>query len=206
MQDLKSRTSRRRFLTLALAGVGAGTFTGHAKRVEAGMSATQPGARIGDKVAAADLTMMVTALRAIGTPVCLQVADRLQAQGNTVTEFDLHLRSANLDVASADRLARGIDQTTRIGGAKLRSFSASYNPELSDAGVMRLCDAFPGSLTELGLVGCELGDVSGSVLLDWASQAPSLRMICIEDNDFSDRVRSGFRDLSGRKRGLFVVV
>ncbi|MEJ8474585.1 hypothetical protein [Roseibium algae] len=71
---------------------------------------------------------------------------------------------------------------------------------------MALAEAFPTTLVELGLVDCSIGDVGGLALLAWARTAVDARMICVEGNDFSADVKSGFADL-GRERGslLFVV-
>lgn len=191
-------------MTLALAGAGA--LAVGPDRADAKMAAPHSRTNIGGQVSTSDLTSMAHALRTIGTPVCLRAADRLGSQNGSVTEFDLHLRNAGLDAGAAELLARGMDQTTRGAGPELRSFSASYNPGLSDAGAIRLCRALPGSVTELGLVGCDLGDTSGLEVLDWASRAPSLRMICVEGNGFSVQIRSRLRDLSASNPNLFVVV
>jgi hypothetical protein len=86
------------------------------------------------------------------------------------------------------------------------SFSASYNPDLKDAGAIVLSGAFPKSMTELGLVGCSIGDAGGNALLEWAQLAPDLRMICVEGNDFSSGLKSDFRELGQRHGSLMVVV
>lgn len=102
-------------------------------------------------------------------------------------------------------MAQAIEQDARVG-ARLESFSISYNSHVSDAGVARLVAAFPPSLTQVGLVGCGLGDVAGQALLTWVRTAPALRMLCVEDNGFSSAVRAGLQSLGQGRSVLMVVV
>jgi hypothetical protein len=76
----------------------------------------------------------------------------------------LHLRNARLTAQDAISLADAIGQMEH--GPVLRLFSASYNPNLTDAGVVALAGAFPTTMTELGLVGCGIGDAGGHAILD----------------------------------------
>ena len=91
-------------------------------------------------------------------------------------------------------------------GLFLRSFSASYNPDLGDVGAAALAEAFPDTMVELGLVGCSIGDAGGSAILEWAREAPQLRMICGEGNMFSAEVRSQFQSLTSLRPKILVVV
>lgn len=91
-------------------------------------------------------------------------------------------------------------------GLFLRSFSASYNPGLGDTGVAALAEAFPETMTELGLVGCSIGDAGGRAILEWARTAPELQMICIEGNRFSADMKSRFQDFASPGRQILVVV
>ena len=151
------------------------------------------------------MDVLIAALQSIGGPVCLDAAHRLGTVGATNASFNLHLRSAELNADDARILATAMQALPGSPGHGLRSFSASYNPDLKDAGSMALAEAFPTTMTELGLVGCYIEDVGGRALLNWAQQAPSLRMICVEGNRFSSGLRSDFASL-GRQRSLMVVV
>ena len=90
-------------------------------------------------------------------------------------------------------------------GPHLRSFSASYNSDLTDAGVAALARISPNTMTELGFVGCGIGDTGGLALLDWARRASQPRMICIEQNDFSAELRHEFAKLRDYHAGLIVI-
>ena len=91
-------------------------------------------------------------------------------------------------------------------GLFLRSFSASFNPDLGDTGAATLAEVFPETMTELGLVGCSIGDAGGRAILEWARIAPKLRMICVEENRFSVDIRSQFQNLAPQGRQVLVVV
>ncbi len=151
-------------------------------------------------------TALVKALRLIGTPVCTDAADRLVTHSPTVASFDLHLRRASLDEADARILADAMRKEGTGNEPFLRSFSASYNPGLGDAGAVILARAFAETMTELGLVGCSISDVGGRSILRWAKAAPDLRMICVEGNSFSEDIRSQFHELKRHGRRVLVVV
>ena len=88
----------------------------------------------------------------------------------------------------------------------LRSFSMSYNPGLTDAGVVLLAQAFPATLTELGLVDCAIGDKGGVALLHWGKKAVGLRMICVEGNNFSSGILNGCTAMAQERPKLLVVI
>lgn len=94
------------------------------------------------------MDQLITSLEAIGTSPCGAAASRLHTAGTA--SFDLYLRNARLNAQDAINLVDAIGQMKH--GPVLRSFSASYNPDLTDAGVVALADAFPTTMTELGLV------------------------------------------------------
>lgn len=187
----QGHVSRRKILTTAFAGV-------------CGVLATDVGAGI--ESAEMKLPELIKALRSIGTPVCMNAADVLAASVQTETGFDLHLRSAGLNEADAQVLADGLRRSDAGNGLFLRSFSASYNPDLGDVGAAALAGAFPDTMRELGLVGCAIGDAGGSAILEWAREARHLRMICVEGNMFSAEVRSQFQSLASSGREILVIV
>ena len=55
-------------------------------------------------------------------------------------------------------------KATKHGILNLKSFSLSYNPEITDQGVRLLVKAFPPLIMELGLVGFDLGDEAGEAI------------------------------------------
>ncbi len=139
--------------------------------------------------------VLAQALRTIGSPVCVALANRLEHDLGDRSTFDLHLRSANLGDKAAMLIAGAFQQITDRSLPELTSFSLSYNRDISSAGVIALAQSFPGSLKDLGLVGCGLGDASGAALAQWARQAPSLRTMCIEGNEFSDGTKTRLASL-----------
>lgn len=192
------RVSRRRVLSTAFAGVcGIATYA---------TVLPTPAKAAGNESAQMNPTELITALRLIGTSGCLAAADRLEASTGSQTGFDLHLRRAGLNQADAQVLADGMLRANAGHTLSLRSFSASYNPELGDVGAATLAAAFPATMTELGLVGCSVGDAGARPILEWARSAPNLRMICVEKNDFSAGIREQFRDLASLGGNMLVVV
>lgn len=152
------------------------------------------------------INILTKALRSTGNAVCLNAAQRLEASRVSKMEYDLHLRNAGLGASDAEIIARAIRQIYLNKGPALRSFSMSYNPGLTDSGVVALARAFPLTLTELGLVECAIGDRGGAALLRWSKQATELRMICVEGNGFSSSIRLGFTALAQERPNLLVVV
>jgi hypothetical protein len=149
--------------------------------------------------------LLIDALREIGGEVCLAAAGRLAASAPN-SGITLALRRAGIDACGAQRLAEAL--TEGEGGqsqSQLTSLSLSYNT-LGDIGTLAIAKALPQSIQALGLVDCGIGDPGGRALVAWASRASNLQMICVEGNAFSAEVRRDLKRLSGRNRGLLVVV
>jgi len=149
---------------------------------------------------------LARALRETGKAVCVREASRLEKLSASTSELDLHLRNATLDVQDALNIAQALRASAAQSRVAIRSFSVSYNPELQDAGIATLIKALPSTVTELGVVGCEIGDVGGDILLVWAQSAPELRMICLEQNQLSNEMRQRFLTLGKQRSDLLVVV
>jgi len=152
------------------------------------------------------ISVLIQALRSTGNAACRSVADRLETSRTSNADYDLHLRNADLGAVDAEIIARAMRELSLYEAPALRSFSMSYNPGLTDAGVVLLAQAFPPTLTELGLVDCSIGDEGGVALLRWGKKAVGLRMICVEGNRFSARIRQEFASLAQEKTNLLVVV
>ena len=67
-------------------------------------------------------------LRQINKPVCLSVAERLAKQSGTGEAFNLHLRSANLDLSDAQLLANSLTSIQPQDDLR-RSGAAVQSPE-----------------------------------------------------------------------------
>ena len=74
---------------------------------------------------------LISALDAIGTAACIDASCRLRASLLGATTFDLHLRDVSLGIQDAFSLAKAIQNIS--SKPKLRSFSASYNPTLTES-------------------------------------------------------------------------
>jgi hypothetical protein len=155
---------------------------------------------------AGESNILIDALRSIGKDVCIAAADKLESAQTADPTFSLHLLNAELHVSDAEILAKALMKFSSDNGQMLRSFSVSYNPMLGDKGTIVLAQSLPQTVSEIGFVGCEIGDVGGKALVKWARQASRLGMICVENNTFSEETKALFRELSNEKAGLLVVV
>jgi hypothetical protein len=148
-----------------------------------------------------NVNLLIDALTSIGKPVCLDAARKLSSNTSKASTYDLHLRSAGLTVRDATILAAAIRQTPN-----LRSFSASYNPDITDTGIATLAAAFPDTMHELGMVRCSMRDKGALAILEWAHRAAGPRMVCIEDNMLSTGTKSTLMALRERHKSITLVV
>ncbi|MFT4607370.1 MAG: hypothetical protein ACI9YO_002948 [Gammaproteobacteria bacterium] len=82
----------------------------------------------------------------------------------------------------------------------------SYNPNLGGEGVSILVKTLPPTVTEIGLVKCDVGDKGGEAIITWASNAPKLHWLCIEKNSFSKTIKTRFMMLSKKRSSLLIVI
>jgi hypothetical protein len=153
----------------------------------------------GNSLQSTELTLeeiLQVALREIGSDVTKTAADNLARIAVSSAALNLHLRNAKMTAADVKLIANALDRTPVSELARLVSFSLSYNA-IGDDGASTLAASLPATLTELGLVGCSIGDKGGGAILEWAKYANGLRMICIEDNRMSDQMRKQFGSLRG---------
>ena len=153
----------------------------------------------GNSLQSSELTLeeiLQVALREIGSDVTKTAADNLARSAVSSAALNLHLRNAKMTAADVSLIANALDRTPVSDLARLGSFSLSYNA-IGDDGASTLAASLPATLTELGLVGCSIGDQGGGAILEWAKYANGLRMICIEDNSMSGQMRKQFGSLRG---------
>ena len=153
----------------------------------------------GNSLQSTELTLeeiLQVALREIGSDVTKTAADNLARIAVSSAALNLHLRNAKMTAADVKLIANALDRTPVSELARLVSFSLSYNA-IGDEGASTLAASLPATLTELGLVGCSIGDQGGVAILEWAKYANGMRMICIEDNSMSDQMRKQFGSLRG---------
>ena len=147
---------------------------------------------------------LILALDLIGTPNCKDAANILRGYGPDLISFNLHLHNAGLRAQDAQVLAEAMRNTSQA--QKLRSFSVSFNPNLTDFGIATLIASLPTTAIELGLVGCSMGDVGGAAILKWAQHAQAPSTICIEQNNISTNLRQKFTYLQNQRPGLTVII
>ncbi|MDG2199097.1 MAG: hypothetical protein P8O70_19865 [SAR324 cluster bacterium] len=148
---------------------------------------------------------LIQALRQTHKPVCLSAAQRLEKQSGSGETFNLHLRSANLDISDAQLLANAFTSIQQQGDLPLNSFSVSYNPGIETGGVQALLSSLPHDVNEIGLVECQLGDDVGELLIHFMAHSSNLKMICVEGNLFSASMRGQIAS-AGKKLGGCVTI
>ena len=119
--------------------------------------------------------------------------------------FDFHLRNTGLDFKEVQIISNAMMKATKHGILNLKSFSLSYNPEITDQGVGLLVKAFPPQITELGLVGCDLGDEAGEGIYQYLENS-ALELVCIEGNNFSPVLMDKFKKLREQKPNLSLLI
>lgn len=150
------------------------------------------------------LEKIATILNKTGHPKCQEKAKILANEVHK--SMALHLRSLNLKSSDILAIASVLGQENTSACNLVSSISFSYNEEVGDDGAIALIKSFPSSISEVGLVGCRIGDQGGSEILAWMNNAPSLRMICIEQNNFTEKLKSQYRLFAKSQQGIIVVV
>jgi hypothetical protein len=133
---------------------------------------------------------IVHALRKIGRAKCLEKANKLE---NSSGIRNLHLRSLDLTASDIIAITSCFMLNDSNVGSSIESISFSYNSSMGNEGVIALAKKLPPSIREIGLVDCGITDQGGIALLEWMKKAPHLRMVCIEENDFSVDLRRAFQ-------------
>ena len=152
------------------------------------------------------LQPLIKALRQTHKPVCLSVAERLEKRSGTGEAFNLHLRSANLDISDAQLLANALTSIQQQGELPLNSFSVSYNPGIETGGAQVLLSSLPDNVNEIGMVGCQLRDDVGELLIRFMTRSSNLKMICVEDNLFSASMRIQIASAGQKLDGCVTIV
>lgn len=127
-------------------------------------------------------------LRKKGDSECIQRSETL---GNEISKIrNLNLRDLGLDERDIVDITNIIEQEN--DKVYLKSISFSYNQLIGDAGATLIANKLPYSIYEIGLVDCGIGDKGGDEILNWMRKSHSLQMICIEQNNFSDKLKMEF--------------
>jgi len=139
-------------------------------------------------------------LRQTANSACLEKAKNLEEdvyQTSTLNLRDLSLMPKDI-IAISDVLMQDNDS--------IKSISFSYNNLIGDIGATVLARSLPSSISEIGLVDCGIGDQGGSEILNWVKTSPNLKMICIEENNFSDKLKLEFKAFKKNNPEIMVVI
>tara|TARA_B110000503_G_scaffold143771_1_gene248356 strand:+ start:5454 stop:5903 length:450 start_codon:yes stop_codon:yes gene_type:complete len=129
---------------------------------------------------------------------CKIKAASLQQELSQTTS--LNLRNLDLSATDAISIAELI-----ANKSDLFSISFSYN-KIEDKGVIALITTLPKSVREIGLVNCGIGDRAGEVILEWLKRNSQLRMICMEQNNFSAELLIQFKKIKRIRPNLLLIV
>lgn len=141
-------------------------------------------------------------LRKIGNSACLEKAKQLEDevdQTRTLNLRNLSLKPNDI-IAIADVLKHEKDTDF------IKSISLSYNNLMGDVGATVLARSLPASIGEIGLVDCGIGDQGGRELLNWMKTSSKLTMICMEQNNFSDKLKIEFKTFKLNNPKILVVI
>jgi hypothetical protein len=116
----------------------------------------------------------------------------------------MNLRNLGLQASDITRIAKVLESEKYTGLIKTISFS--YNELIGDKGASEIARSLPVSICEIGLVGCGVGDKGGLEILNEIKTLPNLKMICIEQNDFSDQLKMEFNLFKRNNPQIRVVV
>ncbi len=139
-------------------------------------------------------------LRKIGTEKCIEKAEILESESPRVNS--IHLRDLTL---SSSNLIDIVNCLKEEKNHHLRSISISYNHLIGDSSAIFLLKNLPESICEIGLVNCGISDVGGIEILQWMRNSTNLRMICMEQNNFSKKLKIEFNKFSVSNPQILVV-
>lgn len=137
----------------------------------------------------------------IGTPECLEKV--MEMEKNSPNRTSYHFRSLGLNPEDVLNIC---DVIQKERSPSITSISFSYNPYFGDEGAIILAKSLPLSMQEIGLVDCGIVDEGGLAILNWVKHAPNLKMICIEQNNFSQKLKAQFHKFAKNNPNILVVV
>jgi hypothetical protein len=139
-------------------------------------------------------------LRKLGNSECLEKAKKFENSGYQTSRVNLR----NLGLLPNDIIA--IATILEKDNDSIKSISFSYNNRIGDIGATALARSLPSSIDEIGLVDCGIGDIGGNEILHWIKKTPNLKMICIEQNKFSDLLKMEFKVFKNNNPKIMVVI
>ncbi len=140
-------------------------------------------------------------LRKKGSLECIQKSETLE---NKISEvINLNLRNLRLDERDIVDLMNVIEKAN--DNISIKSISFSYNQRIGDVGATLMANKLPYSISQIGLVDCGIGDKGGTEILNWMRKSDNLQMICMEQNNFSDKLKMEFNIFKMENSNVMVV-
>ena len=116
------------------------------------------------------------------------------------------LNFRSLNISSLDirflmpRMKRDYDQKLIFPS----TLSFSFNPNIGHQGLIIILKNLPQSVNSLGLVDCGLDDASCLALIDYVEGTNHLRMLCVEQNNFSINSRKMLEEFRSKNSNLLI--
>ena len=82
----------------------------------------------------------------------------------------------------------------------------SYNPTLGQDDAKSILSSLSENIGELGMLGCNLSDITGPYFIEFIRTPENLNMICIEENNFSQKKKDKILNLNQQKTGYTIIV
>jgi hypothetical protein len=152
------------------------------------LNAKQTSASI-DEMTSIKMKYIIKSLRETQNVICIREGDRLERIKNN-NNYYLNLRSAGITPYNAQFIANSIRKTHQKYQLFLTSFSISYNTSLNHKGLKVILESLPGHIKELGLVGCSFDDDAGESIVSFLTRCKNLTMVCVENNEFSNLMKT----------------
>jgi len=152
------------------------------------LNAKQTSASI-DEMTSIKMKYIIKSLRETQNVICIREGDRLERIKNN-NNYYLNLRSAGITPYNAQFIANSIRKTHQKYQLFLTSFSISYNTSLNHKGLKVILESLPGHIKELGLVGCSFDDDAGESIVSFLPRCKNLTMVCVENNEFSNLMKT----------------
>lgn len=142
-------------------------------------------------------------LRKKGTLQCILKSETLE---NNLSELStLNLRNLSLEENDIVDITNILEPKKGNNTICVKSISFSFNPLIGDVGATLIANKIPASIDEIGLVDCGIGDIGGAEILKWMRKSSKLQMICIEQNNFSNKLKMEFNIFQKENPSIMVV-
>lgn len=135
---------------------------------------------------------------------CLKKAESLETEVSQIGT--LNLRNLGLNPIDITAITSILEQGKNNNDDFIKSISFSYNNLIGDIGAIDIARSLPSSISEIGLVDCGIGDKGGNEILNWIKTSPNVKMICIEQNNFSDQLKVEFNIFKKNNPKIMVVI